>query len=283
MKVFLMLHKTNERIYGIFTDETAARQHETSDLQAVEIELLETDAVKESHYDQYDCFFRIVYENQTYWFNAPHFGAALVELYLLLHRPENFCAKIQAIRRYYIFSEVLNYQEKYAMEWEDVEETSPLWETILQCVNDWNRDLCALCIHSITPSTKTKEELRAYQTKQTTYINGELAFPNSFEEASVEDIKRVCALVCGYTFLGQNDHSHEFACFWASRMRIKDKMEFLFWVFIYESCVGITKLPYLLYQSIMNNAFQPFSKEYEKKRPYFKDWLVGWKEGEERL
>lgn len=276
MKVFLMLHKENERIYGIFTDETAARQHETSDLQAVEIELLETDAVKESHYDKYDCFFRIDYENQTYWFNAPHLGVALVELYLRLCRPENFCAKIQGIRRYYIFSDVLNYREEYAMEWEAVEERSPLWETILQCVNAWNRDLCALCIHSIVGRINTEEELHAYQIKQNTYINGGLAFPENFAKASVEDIKRACALVCGYTFLEQNDHSHEFACFWASRMRIENKMEFLFWVFVYESCVGITKLPHLLYRCILDNAFQPFSKEYEEKRGYFKDWYKGW-------
>ena len=277
MQVYLLMDD-HENLYRVSTNKDNVYKNERDNLKVVEIDLKEVDEIIEEHYSKYICFCKICYDGEDYWFNAHDSGAAVVELYLMLGRPEAFVSKVKSIYEYCIGEDSLEEDVVFRYWSENFEKPkiyhlSVLVENVLKCLNDWNRDLCALAISSIPGDIATEEELKAYQA----YLNSREKVGN-FSETSLETIKGITLHTIGYfAFVEPNDMSYGFSTFlWYCTMKITDKTEYLFWAFTYESCKAQTRLLYLLYQCITENLFSSMAEEYRKKRPYFKDWMKPW-------
>lgn len=283
MQMYLMLDK-EEKLYGFYPSYTGIaangelefiQKKETDTVKALKIELITVDEVRESHNERDYVFCKVEYDNQTYWFNACNYGAAIVELYLILNRPGDFIQKLGRIYTYYVFDDTPGTIDKDG-ETPEIYQISSLAENVLNHLNDWNRDLCALAISSMDETVTTENELQQLQVRLLPNI-GEITIINEdFTLASVRNIKSASPVVCSYLFLEENDCSYDFMIFYMRCMKLEDKTEFLFWIFIYESCVGSTRLPYVLYKAIIENQFAAFADDYKNKREYFKDWNKRW-------
>jgi len=283
MQMYLMLDK-EEKLYGFYPSYTGIaangelefiQKKETDTVKALKIELISVDEVRESRNERDYVFCKVEYDNQTYWFNACNYGAAIVELYLMLNRPDDFLQKLGRIYVYYVFSDTPSLIDKDG-ESPKIYQISSLAENVLKDLNDWNRDLCALAISSMDETVNTENELQQLQSRLLPNI-GEITIINEdFTRASVQNVKSACPVVCSYLFLEENDCSYDFMAFYMRCMKLEDKTEFLFWIFIYESCVGSTRLPYVLYKAIIENRFVAFADNYKNKREYFKDWNKRW-------
>ena len=274
----------DENLYGFYRlceeedskfEDEYIQEEETGAIKGVKVEVFTVDELRESRNQKDYVFCKVEYDNQNYWFQAYTYGAAIVELYLMLRRPKDFMRKLGTISEYYMAHATHDVLYKRG-EMPEIYQASRLTGRVLEHVNEWNRDLCALAITSMDEKIHTEQDLRDLQAQLLPNIEGMTILNEDFSRASVQHIRNACPVVCSYLFLEENNCSFDFMCFYGRCMKLKDKTEFLFWIFIYESCVGDTRLPYLLYKAILENQFAIYANGYASKREYFKDWNKRW-------
>ena len=100
-----------ENIYGFYSSNADItwidpkpeiefiRKKETDTVKAKKVELIDVDELRESRNQSGYTICKIEYDKQDYWFNACHYGSAIIELYLMLNRPKDFMQRLGTINQ----------------------------------------------------------------------------------------------------------------------------------------------------------------------------------------